>query len=218
VGDGTLEMFNDFFAKDSNIGQLLGMAGAIFRSSQVWSDNSYLKLPGFRDRVAEVWLDAHEGGMNLNMPPDVIANLLAYGTRAGERLVERFANAPATDPLSWEGHRWTRYRSITPALAQYLVRWTRGVAGPMPGEPPLDANLQPGASPPCYGFETEAHRAAALELHRKIPPLLQCAVDADTDGAFKRAPRSWLVLQARRSLTPPSPIQGKQARIESEPQ
>jgi hypothetical protein len=215
AADGTLEVFNDFFAKDSNLGQLLGMAGAIFRSSQVWTDNSYLKLPGFRDRIGEVWLDPHQGGMNLNMPPETIRELLSYGQRIGQRLVQRFADAPPASELSWDAHRWTRYRSITPALAQYLANWTRGVNLPIMNETPVQDYLINQTPPPLYRFVTPSDQAAALEFHRHLLPMGQAALAAAENGAFERAPKSNLVLQGRNSLTPSRPILGMNGKPES---
>jgi hypothetical protein len=46
--------------------QVLGFAGAIFRAAQNWLDNRQMRVQGPRPGSAHVYLDQHEGGMNLD--------------------------------------------------------------------------------------------------------------------------------------------------------
>ena len=214
--DGLGELFNRFRGGKKPGAELLAYVGAIFRSAQVWSDNSFLKLPGFRDRFAEIWLDPHEGGMNLNMSESTIADLERYGGNAGERLVARFAEAPGTEAMSWDGHRWTRYRAGTAAIAFHLRQWERGVANPMPGDRELAEMLATVDAAPSYRFRTsgginaEDRRSAAegaTEQLRGFIAQLDAypAADGERDHVFRPfdgGPRSSLKLQTRSSLTP----------------
>ncbi len=62
--------------------------------------------------------------MNLTMPPAVIQALTLRGQAAGRALVERFAETPGTEPgLSWDNHRWVRYRSAVAAIARQLEQF-----------------------------------------------------------------------------------------------
>lgn len=82
-------------------------------------------MPGYRDRIVHVELKPNEGGMNLNMPDDVIRRIGEKGRLAGQMLASRFAPQPGDDPrwgeaiqLGWENHRWVRYRATMAALEQ----------------------------------------------------------------------------------------------------
>ncbi len=135
--DGTRDLWNPFDEHGSASGNLLGFGGAIFRSAQVWHDNSFLKLPGYRDRVIEIWLKKEEGGLNLEMPRQTIESLIQRGSAAGEMLRDRFAKTPAEDPLSWDGHRWVRLRSAMAGLTEYLREFKRGADHASEHERPL---------------------------------------------------------------------------------
>ena len=115
--DGTLDLWSSFQRGDS-VSTLLGLVGSIFSSAQNWHDNAYLKLPGFRDRVVEIWLASDEGGLKLNMEKPQIDSLISKGREAGRALCERYAELPPTDEMSWRGHRWTRFRAGMAALVE----------------------------------------------------------------------------------------------------
>lgn len=207
ASDGTLELFNRFLGAKSPLGQLFGVGGAVFRSAQTWTDNSYLTLPGFRDRIAEVWLDPHEGGMNLTMPPAVIAGLAAKGRAAGKRLVSRFADVQPKGVPDWDGHRWTRFRASMAAVARYSRAWRESVAHPMPGDASL-VDLFAKATDLPYALggvqlreviaATEAFERFAYSLDAASPP----GADAKDPGArpFHDGPRPPLTLQGRGSV------------------
>jgi Patatin-like phospholipase len=79
---------------------LPAFVGAIIDTMQEWRDNMQSTLPGFRDRIVHVRLDHDEGGLNLDMPAELIHKLSGYGRVAGDRLCASF---------DWDAHRWTRY-------------------------------------------------------------------------------------------------------------
>jgi predicted acylesterase/phospholipase RssA len=180
-GDGTRDLWNAFDGRDSPIKNMVGFAGAVFRSAQVWHDNGFLRLPGYRDRVIEIWLKPDEGGMNLTMPKEVVERLIARGEKAGKRLRDRFvASAPADDELSWDGHRWTRLRSAMAGLAEYLHAFRRNVEHPMPGDRTLVDLLQSRTTAPLYKFRTEGQYEAAKQA---IEDLLAYVERLDVAGA-----------------------------------
>jgi hypothetical protein len=100
-----------------------GFARAVLDTALNWSDTELMAMPGYRDRIVHVKLAANEGGLNLNMPPQVISGLSTRGEFAGKLLAARFAPRPGKDPktgehieLTWDNHRWIRYRSVMAAL------------------------------------------------------------------------------------------------------
>src|SRR5262249_11528617 len=84
--EGIAEDWNRFDAKKS----VFSFLGAIVETMQNWVDNTQLRVPGYRDRVAHIFHRADEGGLNLNMPPAVIDRLSRRGGAAGTVLREQF--------------------------------------------------------------------------------------------------------------------------------
>ena len=100
-----------------------GFLNAVLDTGFNWADTELMAMPAYRDRIVHVKLAPKEGGFNLNMPPKVISRLSTKGERAGELLAARFAPQPGKDPktgehieLTWDNHRWIRYRSLMAAL------------------------------------------------------------------------------------------------------
>lgn len=120
--DGLLERWSRFGSDpDEPGGSLSGFLGAMLGTMQNWTDNTMLKLPGYRDRIAHLHLAPEEGGLNLDMTSDQVGALAGWGEEAGARLRERFTNENAKgNELSWDNHRWARLRSSL-AFFQDLV-------------------------------------------------------------------------------------------------
>lgn len=171
-GDGTRDLWHIFDADPSPVAALFGFAGAIFRSAQVWHDNGFLRLPGFRDRVVEIWLSQEEGGMNLEMAPSIIKGLIDRGEAAGIRLRDRFSTPHAEDEVTWDGHRWARLRSGLAGMAKCLHAFHRSVNHPMPGDRKLGDMLATRDSVPYYRFE-DTQFVRATEAIRQLQRLAE---------------------------------------------
>jgi predicted acylesterase/phospholipase RssA len=104
---------------------LLGFVHGIADTIQNWTDNTQTRVPGYRDRIAHIHHTDEEGGMNLNMPAPVIADLTERGRCAAEQLVDRFTQPPVGSELSWDNHRWVRFRSTMGLLEDMLYRVRR---------------------------------------------------------------------------------------------
>lgn len=95
-----------------------GFAQALRDSIQNWSDNTQVTQRGYAERVVEIRLRAGEGGLNLQMDPDVIMALVARGAEAGDKLLT----------FQWDPHRIIRYRiamsRLTEALEGLDFAWT----------------------------------------------------------------------------------------------
>ena len=130
-------------------------------------DSSLARQPGYRDRIVHVHTAPDEGGMNLTMPPELIRSLTLRGQAAGRALVERFAETPGTDPgLSWDNHRWVRYRSALAALAELLEQLAAAWREDPEGERSYRELVERGddVGPNGYRFTSEAQRQLALTL------------------------------------------------------
>jgi hypothetical protein len=208
-GIGTAARFNRF----SGIG---GFFSALFDTARNWADTELMAMPGYRDRIVHVGLSEDEGGLNLNMPKDVIKRVGERGERAGELLAARFALDPEPDPqsdktiwLTWENHRWVRFRSFMAALEDTLRRfrssWERSAQASAP--PSYDALLKraPGLPPKSYPPGTVAQRNFIIQTTQKLLDCIEKGMtndqtfdrgDSSTEG---RSPRPKPVLR----MTPP---------------
>lgn len=116
-----------------------GFAVSIFNAVQNWNDNLQATLPGFRDRIATIALEPGEGGLNLDMDAATVERLRRRGGDAARALIRRFASPSTLQPdgpvLSWEGHRWTRFRVECATLGNHLRGFQQGYATPFqPGD------------------------------------------------------------------------------------
>lgn len=84
---------------------------SIFDTAQNFRDNSQARLPSYRERVALVRLESHEGGLNLDMPQEVIHQVEAKGERAAELLKEKF---------DFDHHRWVRLMLLMARMEREL--------------------------------------------------------------------------------------------------
>ena len=113
---------------------VVGFLAAVLDTALNWADTELMAMPGYRDRVVHVKLAADEGGINLNMPSQVIMRISNRGKCAAELLAARFGSETGKDPqtckdieLTWDNHRWVRYRSVMAALEVFArslrVKW-----------------------------------------------------------------------------------------------
>jgi len=109
---------------------LPGFLGAIFNAAQNWRDNGLLRLPGYRDRVSPWYMAPSEGGLNLDMPVEVIEGLRERGAAAGRKLRDEFATGRSQDrkfQTTWRNHCWVRYRTAMNLLSETLESVTKGL-------------------------------------------------------------------------------------------
>lgn len=104
--------------------RLAGFLGAILNTMENWMDQTQARVPGYRDRIATVDLAPDEGGINLNMPKEIIERLSKRGECAGEALQRRFdPNLGDKTGLNWENQRWIRYRSFMSVAERTLAQF-----------------------------------------------------------------------------------------------
>ena len=151
---------------------LRSFLGAILTTMQDWSDSTQLAIPGYRDRIVAVRLQAEEGGLNLRMAPALIQRLAARGEAAADLLLAHYAqrDPPAGSVTGWRNHRWVRYRVAMRVLGEAFD----GLLGAEALTADGDAALQPmHADPPSYDFRSDRQRGAALAAYRELLALAQ---------------------------------------------
>ncbi len=189
------------FARNDGAGSLLGFFQAIFDTMQNWYDNSYLPLPGYRDRVVEIGLMKNEGGLNLDMAQGTIEKLGEHGREAGRLMAERFTQSASDEQrLSWDDHRWTRYRSGMAALAGVLASLDGVLQGE--GNWPALVRRDPAAPPRSYSFQSHKQGreawSATEELLRTYESWLPAATGHESElGPFHDPPRPRFALGVR---------------------
>jgi len=184
---------------DSGIGAAGAFFLVMFDSARNWMDNLQSMVPGYRDRLVHVYLDKQEGGLNLNMPVEVLKDLSGYGKLAGEKLVDHFLEGVdfgEKTPMTWDNHRWVRYRSTVALLESFLADFAYSVEHPEPGDQTFfeligrDRNVPPTSYP-----LTEEQRKEAMEMTHRLSDLGQ------EDGTLKEgAPRPTPALRIRPSF------------------
>lgn len=178
---------------------LTGFAGLIVNAMQNWVDNTQLSVPGYRDRVAHVLLTEAEGGLNLNMPGEVIEALGRRGQLAARELARRYhpLAPPPGMPLTWDNHRWVRLLSSVHLLEKLLGDITDGYTAPdASGRSFADLVLRGNTDPRSYRMSA----ARARDLDAAIRELQKLEFVQTGPLLAERAPRPTPELRIRPKL------------------
>ena len=121
-GDGLSETWSSP-PEHGALRRLLWFLFEVVGTMQNWRDNLQLKVPGFRDRVAQIHQSPNEGGLNLRMKKERIHALSERGRIAAHVLADRFSDDPPEHTvLNWDNHAWVRLRTTMGLLETYLAR------------------------------------------------------------------------------------------------
>jgi predicted acylesterase/phospholipase RssA len=181
--------------------RLVGFVNSMIRTMQNRVDSAQMRVPGYRDRIVHISNNKDEGGMNLSMPQTVITALTERGRCAGIKLVERFATPPASaTALSWDNHRWVRYRSTLAALSELIQGVGTAYSAPpvQPGDPSYaDLVARPEDAPPAsYRWSRADQRTLAVELTRELVKMgeqLEGSNESFAEGAPRPNPEARIV-------------------------
>jgi predicted acylesterase/phospholipase RssA len=136
---------------------------SLFDAAKDWQDNLQSVMPGYRERIAHVYLKEEEGGINLNMPAETIAELVALGRRAGLLMTAGEPEADDKKAFDFNDHRWRRflvfYAALEEAFEDAATEWKANRAD-------FAALL---AAPPSYD---KSAKKARQEVFRRIDTLL----------------------------------------------
>ncbi|WP_164019160.1 patatin-like phospholipase family protein [Pyxidicoccus trucidator] len=95
----------------------LGFLRAVFETAQSYRDNAQAGMPGYRERILQLFLDANEGGLNLDMEPEVLERIQLKGCYAARELLTRYGD---TDSVHFSEHRWVRMHVLMSELERQL--------------------------------------------------------------------------------------------------
>ncbi len=138
--------FTEVFPPWRRVDSLVGFIGAMLSTMQNYRDTAQAMLPGYRERIVHIRLDAGrgEGGLNLDMPVKVIASIERKGQLAGQKLRQDF---------NWQHHQWVRFRVLLAELEPRLAHLRDVLAAAAP---------ETLASSPPEGEATSAPRSNAV--------------------------------------------------------
>jgi hypothetical protein len=107
----------------SEIRSLADFGWQILAAAKDWQDQLASEITGQRERIARIYLDSSEGGLNLNMSEEVSRSLMRYGLEAGRLFTTTF---------DFSEHRWRRmlgvYRNTSEWIDRMAATWTGGFA------------------------------------------------------------------------------------------
>ncbi len=146
-----------------------------------------------------VYLDKREGGLNLNMPADVLKALSSYGELAGDKLMDHFLNGVDNGEkttMTWDNHRWVRCRSTMALVETFLADFAYSVEHPEPGDRTFFELIgRDRDAPPASYPITEEQRKEAMKMTERLIML------GHKDGALKDgAPKPTPALRIRPSF------------------
>ena len=102
---------------------------SLVHAAKDWQDRLQSTLPGYRERIASVYLKDEEGGLNLTMTPDQITTLTDLGERAGGLMIGAPGSTKDEQSFDFDDHRWRRYlvafARIEQTLEQAAESWYR---------------------------------------------------------------------------------------------
>jgi predicted acylesterase/phospholipase RssA len=159
-GDGLQETWDNPPDDGTSLAKLSWFLFQVVGTMQNWRDNLQLRIPGFRDRVAQVHQSPDEGGINLNMQKPIIDALSDRGRIAAQILAERFSNAPPPQAaLTWDNHAWVRLRTAMGLLETHLAKIERAYRQK---EGLKSYSQLIAAPPPAYHFADPLEAAVML--------------------------------------------------------
>jgi predicted acylesterase/phospholipase RssA len=167
--DGIADRWAQFDKRKKRPSRIGGFLISITNAMQNWNDNTQARSAGVRDRVVRVRLSKEEGGMNLNMKPEVITRVAARGGLAADQLIARYLEPPPKD-VDWDGwsqQRLSRLDVFLYSLDQKLPSLLRALGSLPPHATPYQDLIREAGAKAPPGHEdplTPAQQKALSEL------------------------------------------------------
>ena len=134
---------------------------ALLNTMQNWADSMQALVPGYRDRIVAVEHTKVEGGMNLDMPPEIVSDLAQRGQDAGLK----------TGTFNFTKHRWVRFRSLLQTLEDLIERARTPLQGPGPDGAPSYDQMINGTPPSDSSGWDDQTRAAFTDVKAAVVAL-----------------------------------------------
>lgn len=189
----------------NSIGAIFKYAAAMIDAARNWTENRQMTVPGYRDRIVHIRLDeGKEGGLNLDMDPAVVTEVSDRGLKAAELLLSHFLHPTKGVTLTWDNHRWIRFRSALARLEEVLQQFQLGLSEPEPGELSYVQLLDRGPDEPPPSYRVTQHQREFIQQWMK--PLLASAHNVSTAPESSRPsykqPRPTPILRVSPRIVP----------------
>lgn len=155
-----------------------GFLTALVMTAKDWGDYTRMRMPHVRNRVARLFLDSGEGGLNIGMSRTTMLRMAAgYGSAVGQAFVQGFGQQPDGQPgTPWLQQRWVRLQVLVASLRE-LMQDLQGAADSRAYSLPFDALLRQAQALARGGRDRPASAAEAAELQRLLSVLYQLEQD-----------------------------------------
>jgi predicted acylesterase/phospholipase RssA len=163
-----LKTFIPDLPAEPGLGSVFKFLGSIVNTMQNWRDQVQIGMPGYRDRIVHVCHTDKEGGINLNMEEKIIEALAGGGALAADELREAFLPGEDLTAGSWYNHRRIRMRTLLAGIDQKLRGIQRALGR---ADSPTWAEIVADSESKAYKFESQEHRALAIEILRDLAAL-----------------------------------------------
>lgn len=149
---------------------------AVRATGREWRDRQELRTPGYRERIALVFAPAAALENPAAIDAATAAVLQQRGARAGARLTARFTDDNfRPGMLSWDAHRWIRYRASMALLERHLQTLRRNYYDTADGDTSYDRLVlrKSEEGPDSYRWKDFAQRNHALRVTAQLLDLIE---------------------------------------------
>jgi predicted acylesterase/phospholipase RssA len=181
---GISDRWTRFDAEKQSASRMGGFLISIAGAMQNWNDNTQARSAGVRDRVVRVRLSKKEGGMNLNMDPDVIKQVALRGGQAADELIARYLEPPPpkVDWDGWSQQRWARLDVLVYSLDQKLPGLLRALGDDVPHAKSYDELIDEAMAKAPPGHEQQLDNGQRTSLKNLLNSLKEVARAFDSSG------------------------------------
>jgi predicted acylesterase/phospholipase RssA len=145
-----------------SISGITGFVFAIINAAREWQDRKLGKMSGYRERIGQVFLKADEGGLNLDMPPELVEAIGGYGARAG-KLFNASGQSGDMFNFDFPDHQWRRFLIAYARIESFLEEANAGWTGATGSPSVRDAIAATMQNPDSYAKSSRQWRAFIFE-------------------------------------------------------
>jgi len=161
--EGFGEQFNRI-PHENRLESMFDYAAGMIDAARNWTENRQMTVPGYRDRIVHIRLDeGKEGGLNLDMDPNVVREVSDRGLQAADLLLSHFFHPTEDVSLTWDNHRWIRFRSAFARLEDLLEQIQHGLGEPETGEASYVDMLDRGSNDPPNSYRLTEHQRGLIQ-------------------------------------------------------
>jgi hypothetical protein len=104
-----MDLESGVFLDSVKITSLKDFLMGLINAAKDWQDRLQSILPGYRERIANIYLKSDEGGIHLSMSATKIDHLVNLGERAAALITGKPLDPSDERTFEFDEHRWRRY-------------------------------------------------------------------------------------------------------------